>query len=93
MFHPHILLPTRIVDNAPPSLLDNIFTNTLDLDITCGNLSDKITDHLPNFIVLTNTKPTDSKIKVTRRDYSKFVEQDYLQDIDNIQVSELSMHL
>ena len=31
MFHPHILLPTRIVDNARPSLLDNIFTNTLDL--------------------------------------------------------------
>ena len=84
-----ILLPTRIVDNARPSLPVNIFTNTLDLDIICGNLLDKITDHLPKFIVLNNAKPPDSKIKVTRRDYSKLVEQDYLHDLDNIQVSEL----
>ena len=91
MFHPHILIPTRIVDNARSSLLDNIFTNTLYLDIICGNLLDKITDHLPSFIVLTNGKPPDSKIKATRRDYSKFVEQDYLRDLDNIQVSELMM--
>ena len=67
IFHPHILLPTRIVDNARPSLLDNIFTNTLDLDIMCGNLLNKITDHLPSLIVLNNGKPPDSKIKVSRK--------------------------
>ena len=50
-----------------------------------------ITDHLPNFIVRNNGKPLDSKIKVTRRDYSKFVEQDYLHSLDNIEVSELMM--
>ena len=58
-FHPHILLPTRIVDNARPSLLDNIFTNILDHDVICGNFPDKITDHHPNFIVLNNAKPPD----------------------------------
>ena len=81
MFHPHILLPTRIVDNARPSLLDNIFTNTLDPDIISGNLLGKITDHLPNFIVLNNAKPPDSKIKGAKRDYSKSIEQDYLNDV------------
>ena len=92
MFHPHIQLPTRIVDNAQPSLLDNIFTNTLDPDIISGNLLDKITDHLPNFIVvLNNAKPPDSKIKVSKRDYSKFIEQNYLNDLDNIQISEHMM--
>ena len=89
MFHPHILLPTRIVDNARPCLLDTIFTNTLDQDIFCGNILDKISDHLPNFIVLNNSKQLHPKTKITKRDYSNFIEQDFLSDLDNNRITEL----
>ena len=56
-------------------------------------LFDKITEHLPNLIVLNHGKPPDSKIKESRTGYSKFVEQDYLHDLDNIQVSELMIQM
>ena len=47
---PCISKPTRIVGNQKPSLIDNIFVNTIESPI-CGNLIDKISDHLPNFII------------------------------------------
>ena len=49
-YQPHIIYPTRIVPNAKPSLLDNIFSNCIYNDIISGNIIDKISDHLPNFI-------------------------------------------
>ena len=45
---PYIIYPTRIVQNAKPSLIDNIFANCIDKDILSGNLIQNITDHLPN---------------------------------------------
>ena len=51
---PTINKPTRVVNRQRPSLLDNIFTNAIDKDITAGNLTDKITDHMPNFIIMKN---------------------------------------
>ena len=44
--------PTRIVDNATPSLIDNIFANSIDHSPISGNLTCKVSDHLPNFIIL-----------------------------------------
>ena len=35
---PHIIQPTRIVENQTPSVIDNIFSNNLNDDITAGNL-------------------------------------------------------
>ena len=37
-----------------PSLLGNIFGNIYDKKIHCGNIIDKITDHLPNFVIIKN---------------------------------------
>ena len=52
-----ILGPTRFVEHNKPSLIDNIFVNFSDMHCTSGNMIEKITDHLPNFllIVLTNS--------------------------------------
>ena len=51
---PIINKPTRVVKNQKPSLIDNIFLNATDKDITCGNLTSKISDHMPNFLVMKN---------------------------------------
>ena len=51
---PCILEPTRIVNNNRPSLLDNIFTNTHNKILNSGNLLDKISDHMPNFLIIEN---------------------------------------
>ena len=51
---PCITKPTRIVGYNRPFLVDNIFVNIYDKTIFSGNLLDKITDHLPNFIIIKN---------------------------------------
>ena len=48
---PCIIQPTRIVDKQKPSLIDNIFINSIENPIS-GNLLDKISDHFPNFIII-----------------------------------------
>ena len=51
---PHIIQPTRFVDNAKPSLLDNIFLNSIEYhyETQSGDITSKISDHMPNFIIL-----------------------------------------
>ena len=49
-FQPHILQPSRLILNSKPSLLDNIFLNSIEHETLSGTLSIKISDHLPNFI-------------------------------------------
>ena len=78
---PHIIYPTRIVSNAKPSLIDNIFSNCLNCDVISGNLIDKISDHLPNFVLVQNQNHLSKKIKYQKRDFSKFNEQHYLSDL------------
>ena len=75
---------TRIVQNATPSLIDNIFANCIDKD---GNLIQNITDHLPNFILLTNFQKSELMMKYKKRVYSKFNEKEYLIDFPNANVS------
>ena len=35
-----------------PSIVDNIFTNIFEKQLNSGNLIDKITGHLPNFLLI-----------------------------------------
>ena len=48
--YPHIDKPTRIESNSS-TLIDNIFSNIYDADITSGLLSSEISDHLPIFVI------------------------------------------
>ena len=49
-----ILGPTRITERQKESLIDNIFINFSDLHCLSGNLFEKISDHLPNFMIIEN---------------------------------------
>ena len=51
---PCITKPIRIFSYNRPSLVGNIFVNIYDKTIFSGNLLDKVTDHLLNFINIKN---------------------------------------
>ena len=51
-FQPCILEPNRITSNNRPSLPDNIFINTHDKEVYIGNITEKISDHMPNFTII-----------------------------------------
>ena len=48
---PLITIPTKI-NSGTNTLIDNIFTNHLHPDMKTGNLSIKISDHLPSFMIV-----------------------------------------
>ena len=45
-FLPHILHPTRATDHSA-TIMDNIFSNSLESDTISGNLLSQISDHFP----------------------------------------------
>ena len=48
---PLITIPTKI-NSGTNTLIDNIFTNNLHSDMKTGNLSIKISAHLPSFMIV-----------------------------------------
>ena len=46
--------PTRITENEQASLIDNFFTDFNEMQCTSGNFLEKISDHLPNFLIIEN---------------------------------------
>ena len=86
-FQPCILEPTRVIANNKPSLLDNIFINSIEKRITSGNIIDKISDHMPNFIILEDffdNKASNQKIRV--RDMKKFDKSKFLEDLQKLEI-------
>ena len=86
---PHIIQPTRIVDNAKPSLVDNIFFNSIEYETKSGNITSKISDHMPNFIILENlARPQDYKSdQDTEKRLTKFNPQKFIVDIKGLDLS------
>lgn len=81
---PTILEPTRYVGNNKPSLIDNIFTNCIEKKITSGNITEKITDHLPNFLIIENIISTKKRKSIRIRDMKMFNEENFVSDLQNI---------
>ena len=84
---PTINIPTRVVKGQKPALLDNIFTNAIDKDIHSGNLTDKITDHMPNFLLMKNQIFDHKKINKRVRSFKNFDLSKYQEDIDSIDLT------
>ena len=78
-FQPCITEPSRITNSNKPSLVDNIFINTMDNPLS-GNILEHISnDHLPNFIILDHEKK-DPTIKIKIRDNKNFNNDGFLCD-------------
>ena len=74
------------VSKQKPSLIDNIFINTIEKEIVCGNFISKITDHMPNFMIMLDILPERNRVKRTLRSFSNFKEDEYKKDIANINI-------
>ena len=72
LFIPLILQPTRITGHSN-TLIDNIFSNVIDSDVISGNSTPTISDHLPQFSVITNMfgNISSNKSNIYDRDWSK----------------------
>ena len=53
LFIPLIFQPTRITSHSN-TLIDSIYSNDINPDITSGNLTATISDHLPQFAIIPN---------------------------------------
>jgi exonuclease III len=62
LFRPLIHVPTRITSTSS-SLIDNIFTNSLNFNESAGLLLSDISDHLPIFLILDFCPKPESKAK------------------------------
>ena len=69
---PCILKPTRHVPYLKPSLIDNIFVNEMENQIMSGNLVEKVSDHMPNFVITESTLNIARPCKVKVRDFRNF---------------------
>ena len=81
-FQPHILQPSKISNNSKPSLIDNIFLNSIDHETFSGNLVSKISDHMPNFIFCKSMQLKSKKDnRGFFRDYNNFHPDSYIRDL------------
>ena len=85
-YQPCIVEPTRCVKGNRPTLIDNIFINTIEKDVISGNLIAKISDHMPNFMVLNDFVPKLPKIKRQMRDFVNFDKNAFNEDVNKIQL-------
>ena len=98
-FIPLILQPTRITSHSN-TLIGNIFSNVIDPDIISVNLTATISDHLPQFSVISNIfgDIPDNKSNIYERDWSKFGREIFIQDYisvewaDLLKIDELNAH-
>ena len=89
-YQPCITEPTRIVNNHKPSLVDNIYLNSVETCLS-GNLFDKISDHLPSFVILQNVKSKPKPKVIQRRNMKNFDALRYQADLYLV-LQELEMH-
>ena len=80
-FLPYILQPTRLTSHSK-TLIDNIFSNAISHEATSGNLTATISDPLPQFLFVPNvfSNPSCQKSNIYERDWSKFVQQNFVLD-------------
>ena len=89
-FIPLILQPTRITSHSN-TLIDNIFSNVIELDIISGNLTATISDHLPQFAIIPNifSNISGNKYNIYERDWSKFDRENFILDYFSVDWEDL----
>ena len=86
---PYILEPTRITERSA-TLIDNIFANTYAMNAISGNLVSKISDHLPQFLIVDNLKVNYKVLNYYKNDFSKFDEEKFINDFSLLDWNNIS---
>ena len=83
LLQPHILGPTRFLDNIKPSLNDNIFLNFIDKNCHSGNFYAKISDHLPGFIIIDDFYANIiEQPKMFKRNMKEFDQESFIKELE-----------
>ena len=83
-YRPQITHPTRIHADSCPSLINNIFINTLEYETVSGDLIDSVSDNLPNVAFLANGNVMKGKDRSLVRDYRSCNSKEYIEDFNNL---------
>ena len=80
-FLPYILKPIRLTSH-PKTLIVNVFCNVISYELTSGNITPTISDHLPQFLFvpIVFSNPSCQKLNIYERDWSEFVQQNFVFD-------------
>ena len=89
-FIPLILQPTRIISHSN-TLIDKIFSNVIDPDIISGILTATISDHLPQFAIITNMfgNILGNKPNIYERDWPKCDQENFILDYFSVDWEDL----
>ena len=90
LFQPFIIEPTRTVARNKASFVDNIFVNTSIRILHAGNFIDKISDHLPNFLLIQNLNGQKMKAKIQVRRMKNFKIKQFIIDSEKEDLTEFS---
>ena len=64
------------------TIVDNIFTNNMANKILSGNIITDFSDHYSQFVSVSRDKIDYKSIKMFKRDYSKFSEESFRDDVN-----------
>ena len=81
MFLSYIIQPTRVTSNSK-TIIDNTFSNIISNDIISDNLTETISDHLPQFLIapeIFSNSPS-SKSYYFERDWNNFNQKNFIID-------------
>ena len=87
-FFSHSLLPcihhpTRVSEHIA-SVIDNMYANATNANMTSGDIVSQISDHFPQFFILKNTQVNHNKSESFKYDYSRFKGDTFLDNFNQI---------
>ena len=83
---PYILQPSRVIDRSA-TLIDHIFAETFNFYALSGNISTKISDHFPQFLIIEDLKVNYTTLNYYKHDYSHFSEEAFVDEVSHLDFS------
>ena len=85
-----LYLTTNMITETSATLTDNIFASTHAMNVISGNLFSKISDHLPQFLIVDNLKVNYKVLNYYKNDFSKSDEEKFINDFSLLDWNNIS---
>jgi len=81
---PVITQPTRVTEHSR-TLIDHIYTNSLDKNIATGILVSDLSDHFPIFMTLHDILPSQRQRSKLKRNFKKLDKEKFIKDLNDVE--------
>ena len=88
-FLPYVLQLTRVTDHSA-TIIDNIFSNVTDYDTSSGNITNLISDHFAQFLMIKKYHVSYKSCNYSVYDYSNFGKENFVHNYSQTEWSSLS---